>query len=220
MADTTVVESTGIDPANASTAADLITLGELSLANPVVTKIVSTAKMKIPDVGTVANSNALLGVDGVDGLKTGTLDKYGANLLFSANYTYGTSTIQVVGVVLGGKDHDVIDKDIKILLAGVAAGFHEVPLTTAGTIYGHYDTPWGDQTDLVAATTTSVVVWSNTPISALITTEPIHLAKAGEDTGTLRFTAGDKSVEVPLELTATVADPGPVWRLTNPTALF
>lgn len=220
MATTTVVEPTGIDPTNTSTAADLVTLGKLAIANPVISKIVSTDKVKIPDVGTVKNTNALLGVDGVDGLKTGTLDPFGANLLYSANYTVGTNTIRVVGVVLGGKNHDVVDADITAILTSVFAGFHEIPLTVAGTVYGHYDTPWGDASDLVAATTTSTLVWSNTPITALVSTHPIRLAKAGDDTGMLRFTVGDNTIEVPLELSSTVDDPGAVWRLTNPTALF
>ena len=220
MTSTTVIEPTGIDPANASTAADLVLLGKLALANPVVTKIVSTDKVDIPGVATVKNTNALLGVDGVDGLKTGTLEDFGANLLFSAAYTIGTNTIQVVGVVLGGKDHDVIDKDIQTLLTGVYAGFHEVPLTTKGAVYGHYDTPWGDDADLVAATTTSALVWSDTPVTALVTTKPLHLASAGDESGSLHFTIGDRVVEVPLELSATVEDPGVVWRLTNPAALF
>ena len=35
------------------------------------------------DVGGLDNTNELLGIDGVTGIKTGTLDDYGASLLFS-----------------------------------------------------------------------------------------------------------------------------------------
>jgi D-alanyl-D-alanine carboxypeptidase (penicillin-binding protein 5/6) len=217
---TTFVESTGIDPANTSTATDLVTLGKLALANPVLTKLVSTASISIDGVGEFDNSNDLLGVDGVSGLKTGTLEGFGANLLFSADYTVGTSTLQIVGVVLGGKNHPTIDKDITAMLAGVLAGFHEVPLSTAGTAYAHYDTPWGDESDLVAATTTSALVWSDTPITTLVSTEPVSVANAGDDVGIVHFTIGDQTVEVPLEVATPISDPGPFWRLTNPAELL
>ena len=220
MTSTTVVEPTGIDPANVSTAADLVTLGKLAIANPIITKIVSTESVKIPGVGTVENSNDLLGVDGIDGLKTGTLEGFGANLLFTASYTVGVSTIRIVGVVLGGKNHPSIDSDIQGFLEGVEAGFQEVPLTTKGTPYGTITTDWGTTAQLVAASTTSTLVFGQQPIAALVTTEPLTLGTMGDDVGILHITVGDNVVDVDLELDADISDPGPMWRLTHPAELF
>ncbi|MDM4763152.1 D-alanyl-D-alanine carboxypeptidase [Galbitalea sp. SE-J8] len=213
---TTIVEPTGIDPKNVSTATDLVRLGELAIANPLVAQLVSTTKIDIPGVGEFENSNALLGVDGVTGLKTGTLDTAGANLLFSAAKTYGDSTVTVIGVVLGGKDHPTIDRDIQALLDGVYAGFHEVQLTTAGTRYGTATTPWGQTSDIVAATTASVLVWSDTPISVRESISPISTGVAGADVGDLDITVGDRDYTVDLALRSALVDPGPGWRLTHP----
>jgi D-alanyl-D-alanine carboxypeptidase (penicillin-binding protein 5/6) len=220
MTSTTVVEPTGIDPANVSTATDLVMLGKLALASPVVTKIVSTESAKIPGVGTVENSNDLLGVDGIDGLKTGTLEDFGANLLFTASYTVGVNTIRVVGVVLGGTDHPTIDDDIQAFLTAVEAGFQEIPLTTKGTSYGSVTTDWGTTAQLVAATSTTTLVYGEQPISALVTTDPLTLGKTGDDVGILHITVGDEAVDVDLELDTDISDPGPVWRLTHPAELF
>ncbi|HOT34998.1 MAG TPA: D-alanyl-D-alanine carboxypeptidase, partial [Rhodoglobus sp.] len=110
---TTIADATGINPANASTVPDLITLAKLAIADPVVSEIVGTANLEIPDIGLVENRNGLLGVDGIDGIKTGTLDEAGSCLLFSAEHTVGASTVTLVGVVLGGPDHSTINAAVR-----------------------------------------------------------------------------------------------------------
>ncbi|MCU1410222.1 MAG: D-alanyl-D-alanine carboxypeptidase [Rhodoglobus sp.] len=220
LTSTTIEEPTGVSPNNRSTVADLIELAKLAEANPVIAEIVSTQTMDVPDIGTIENRNGLLGVDGVDGIKTGTLDEAGACLLFSQEHAVGTTTITVVGVVLGGPDHDTIDAAIRSLLAEVDAGFTEVQLTTAGQEFASYETPWGDAASAVAAEDASVAVWSATPVTVDVSVDDIHLAESGSDVGKLVFTAGTQTVTVPLELSATIDDPGPWWRLTNPGELF
>lgn len=220
LTSTTIEEPTGVSPNNRSTVADLVELAKLAEANPVVSEIVSTQSMEVPDIGTIENRNELLGVDGVDGIKTGTLDEAGACLLFSQEHAVGSTTITVVGVVLGGPDHDTIDAAIRSLLAEVDAGFTEVTLTTAGQQFASYETPWGDAAAAVAAKDSSVAVWSATPVTVEVTVDDVHLADAGTRVGTLLFAVGTQRVTVPLELSATIDDPGPWWRLTNPGELF
>ena len=132
----------------------------------------------------------------------------------------GSTTITVVGVVLGGPDHDTIDAAIRSLLAEVDAGFTEVALTTKGEEFASYETPWGDAASAVAAEDASVAVWSATPVSVDVTADELHLAHAGAQVGQLVFTVGTQTVTVPLQLSATIDDPGPWWRLTNPGELF
>lgn len=217
---TTITDATGIQPTNTSTVADLVALGELALANPVVAEIVSTKTLDVPGVGPVTNRNGLLGVDGVDGIKTGTLDEAGACLLFSADHTVGDETITLVGVVLGGPSHAEINAAIRALLAQAEAGFHEVTLTTAGESFGDYETPWGDDATAVAAANTSVVTWADTPVTVDVTLDDVRLGDAGTDVGDLVFHVGERDIPVDLELSDTIDDPGPWWRLTNPLALF
>lgn len=220
LTSTSIEEPTGVSPGNRSTVADLIELAKLAEANPVIAEIVSTQVMDVPEIGTIENRNGLLGVDGVDGIKTGTLDEAGSCLLFSQEHTVGTTTITVVGVVLGGPDHDTIDAAIRSLLAEVDAGFTEVPLATKGQVYANYTTAWGDAATAVAAEDASIAVWSATPVTAAIDVDPLHLAAVGSDVGAVTFTVGTRTVTVPLTLSATIDDPGPWWRLTNPGELF
>lgn len=220
LSSTTMADATGMSPDNRATATDLVELAKIALANPVVAELTSTAHISIPNVGEIDNTNDLLGVNGVIGMKTGTLDEAGACLLFAADYQIGGETVTVVGVMLGGKNHPSLNLDIAALLATVQAGFHEVQLVATGDTVASYETLWGDTSAVIATETVSVVVWSNTAVSRFIDVRPVTLAAAGTDVGKLTFTVGDRTVEVPIEVQTTIDDPGAGWRLTHPGELF
>ena len=44
-------------------------LGQLALADPVVKEIVGTEQVTVPGAGEIENSNKLLGLDGIEGIK-------------------------------------------------------------------------------------------------------------------------------------------------------
>ncbi|WP_309619877.1 D-alanyl-D-alanine carboxypeptidase [Salinibacterium sp.] len=220
LASTAIVEPTGVSPDNVSTAADLVELARVALANPVLAEIVSTATISVPELGVIDNTNVLIGINGVNGIKTGTLDEAGSCLLFSQDHAVGDTTVTLIGVVLGGPDHDTVDAAIQSLLAEADTGFREVTLATEGQQFASYDTTWGDAAAAVAASTLSIVVWAATPISVSVKPDAVRLADAGAAVGTLEFTVGERTLEVPLELTSTIDDPGPWWRLTHPLEVF
>jgi D-alanyl-D-alanine carboxypeptidase (penicillin-binding protein 5/6) len=214
---TTIVEPTGLNAANQSTATDLVHLGALALANPVVKQIVGTKTATIPTVGQVTNSNALLGIDGVDGIKTGTLDQAGACLLFAATYRRGGQDVTVIGAMLGGTDHDSLDADVQKLLHSVADNFHVVTLTNKGQTFGEYTTPWQDRTDAVAGAARSVLVWGRTTVTARTKLASVTFGHRGKRVGSVRFTiTGHGPVTVPLVLERSIENPGIWWKWTNP----
>ncbi|HTL42469.1 MAG TPA: D-alanyl-D-alanine carboxypeptidase, partial [Pseudolysinimonas sp.] len=216
----TIVDSTGLDPGNRATASDLVELGRLALADPVVSAIVGTDKLTLHDVGDLENSNELLGTHGITGIKTGTLDTFGANLLFSAQYAIGSSTVTLVGVVLGGVDHPTIDAAITKLLKTARAGFHEVDVSDVGEEFASYTTVWGQKAEAEAGAEAVLLTWSDTPITIEVDADPVRVADAGATVGQVVFTAGERSVTVPLVLSESITDPGPGWRLTHPAELF
>ncbi|MDO7881910.1 D-alanyl-D-alanine carboxypeptidase family protein [Salinibacterium soli] len=217
---TTIVDATGIQPSNSSTVSDLIAIAKLAVANPVVAEIVATPTTEVPGVGPVVNRNGLLGVDGVDGIKTGTLDESGACLLFAQDIVVADEPITIVGVVLGGPDHDTINAAIRGMLAQADSGFQSIPLAVPDEVAGTYETEWGDRANAVPAEPASVVAWTGSSVSAAPTLDPVHLAEDGEEVGSITFTVGPKTVVVPLELDGDISDPGPWWRLTHPALLF
>lgn len=220
LAHTTLLEPTGLNPGNRSTTTDLVSIGKLALGSPVVARIVSTPSLTVPGVGTVNNGNALLGHDGVEGIKTGTLDQAGACLLFAAEFLVGGTTITVVGAVLGGVDHPAVNADVRALLASVKAGFHDVKLTSRGESFATYSTPWKQKARAVALRAASIVVWSNPKVASSVVTKSVYLARKGSPAGQVVFTVGDQKVSVPLEFDRGLQDPGAWWRLTNPGTLL
>ena len=218
LAATHVVDASGLSLDNVSTAADLVKLGEIALTDPVLAEIVAIPAVDIPELGTVKNSNKLLGTHGVDGIKTGTTDD-AANLLFSADVAVGSSSVTVVGVLLGGETHAVLNDAIAALLDSIAPGFHEVTPLEANQILAAYETPWGDTARARTAGGASVVVWNDTPVDVEVHAAPVTLAARGDEVGTAVVRAGAQEIIVPLVLDATLDDPGAWWRLTNPGAL-
>ncbi len=219
LADTTIVEPTGMAPQNTSTAADLVALGRLATNDPLVSAIVSTPAVVIPELGELRNTNRLLGLDGVDGIKTGNLDGIGSNLLFSADYPVGGGMVSVVGVVLGAADRDALYAGVDALLASVRAGFYEVELADAGQRFASFSTPWDATASAIAEEGASVVVWRDTPVMAEVRVDRIQPESFGEtvpDVGSVTFTAGPRTVIVALHLDAPIEEPDPWWRLTHP----
>jgi serine-type D-Ala-D-Ala carboxypeptidase (penicillin-binding protein 5/6) len=159
-------------------------------------------------------------VNGVDGIKTGTLPESGACLLFAQDHVVGGETLTLVGVVLGGPDHDTINGAIQQLLTEVDAGFAQVPLASDGQVFASYATDWGDTADAVPAEPVTAAVWGASAVTVTIDVEPVTLADAGTEVGTVTFAFAERTITVPLRLDATIDDPGAWWRLTNPAELF
>ncbi|MEO6533325.1 MAG: D-alanyl-D-alanine carboxypeptidase [Pseudolysinimonas sp.] len=212
----TITDPTGLDPTDVANTSDLLQLGKLALANPVLAPIVATTSVTIHDVGTLTNTNTLLGSYGIEGIKTGTLIGAGSNLLFAAHHKVGSATVVIIGVVLGGRTHQVVDSDIRSLLTGVFAGFHQLDLAKKGDALASYTTEWGQTVSAVAEKTATLVTWGDAQVTSSISAAPVSTGAKGQDVGTATFTSAGRTVSVPLGLATRVNDPGPGWRLSHP----
>jgi D-alanyl-D-alanine carboxypeptidase (penicillin-binding protein 5/6) len=217
---TTIVEPTGISPRNTSTPSDLLAIAKLAAANPVIAEIVATRSLWLPGPGPMANTNTLLGVDGVTGLKTGNLGEGSHNLVYTATFDVGAAgPLSVTGVVLGGFSRDTVNTSVVALLDSIRSGFHDIPVATAGRDVGEYSTPWGSTAQIVMAEDASIFTWSDTPIVVTMQTTTPATYRDGEVVGSVTWTAGPQTVTVPLEIEGSIVEPEPWWRLTNPGEL-
>ena len=217
---TTIVEPTGIDGRNTSTPGDLIKLAKLAMDKPAIAQIVAMPRLDVEGLPAMPNTNDLLGSSGIVGLKTGTLKESGSDLLFSANLDVGTpDPVTVTGVVLGGFTHSSVNADVSDLLASIAEGFHDVPVSQEGLEVGTYSTPWGETAHMVLGESASVFTWSDTAITAEMQTTTLTTGAKGEQVGSVTWTAGPNSVTVPVVLDGTINPPSQWWRLTHPFEL-
>jgi D-alanyl-D-alanine carboxypeptidase (penicillin-binding protein 5/6) len=214
--DTTLADTNGLSALDRSTPTDLVDLGRIALRNPVIAATVQKVRADEPNVGTVENTNKLLGQDGVDGLKTGTYDLVRANLLFSATVRVGARTVRLVGVILGAQDHDTLDAAVPALLRSTTAGLHDLPIATKGQTFASYRTSWGGVGKAVAARTVTRLVWGQARLQREARVAPITGGRKGERVGTVRYTVDGRTVSVPLVLDRNVLAAPVWWRLTHP----
>ncbi len=220
LTQTTIVEPTGIDPRNTSTPTDLIALARIATANPVVAQIVAMPHVDIPNFEQLPNRNDMLGTGGVNGLKTGTLEGSGSNLLFTALLPVGgPEPLNVIGVVLGGYSHESVNLDVTTLLRSIANGFHDVPVGVRGDVVGTYTTAWEDSAQLVLGQNASLFTWSDTPITATMEISTITTGSDGDKVGSVTWTAGPNTVTVPVVLQGSIKPPTDWWKLTHPIEL-
>jgi len=219
---TRMVEPTGLDAHNTSTPSDLIALGKLAMANPAVAEIVAKTGLDIPFLTGMPSTNTLLGREGVNGIKTGTLEDYGSDLLYSAKVSVNglDHPLAVVGVVLSGATRDSVNNDVTHLIDSLKAGFHEVPVAESGEKVGTYSTPWGASASMVLQSSASVFTYSDTKITSTMTTSTLKTGKDGEKVGSVTWTAGASTVTVPVVLQGSITPPTAWWRLTHPQELW
>ena len=215
----TVVEPTGIDPANAATPAALLALAHAALDDPVLAEIVRTPVVELPGAGTVHNTNDLLADPAVIGVKTGSLeDQYG--LLAAKAVTVGDDIVHVYAVALGQPDDESRDEVTAALLDQTAAEVAQPATVAAGTVVADVRAPWGASTQAITDADAAVVLWNG----GTATTEPeIDIAgdrAAGARVGSFVVTGPLGTAKVPVRLTTDIPPPTPVWRLTHPLEVF
>jgi D-alanyl-D-alanine carboxypeptidase (penicillin-binding protein 5/6) len=108
MTHTRYTDPSGYDDATVSTAADQVLIVDRAMRLPVFAGIVATPSATLPVVGTVRNTNALLGREGFVGVKTGSDDAAGGCFAFRAIRRIGGRRTAITGVVLGQPGDDRI----------------------------------------------------------------------------------------------------------------
>jgi D-alanyl-D-alanine carboxypeptidase (penicillin-binding protein 5/6) len=219
LADITVVEPVGLDARNTATPAALVDLGRIALANPLVAELVGTRSLPMHDIGGLENTNELLGSDGITGIKTGTLEGYGASLLFSTTLSIEGGTLPLVGAVLGAWDHSLLGNEVHGLLASVQNNYHRLPLVHRYDVFGSYSTPWGDTAEVIAANGADLVVWGDQAVELQVAVDDVTTASDGDRVGEAVFTSGDETIRVPLLVRGAIEDPGFWWRVGHPGQL-
>lgn len=217
---TTIVEPTGLDPRNVSSPSDLIALARIAVQNPAVVQIAAMKTLQVPGIDPVTNTNDLLGWNGIDGLKTGTLDGYGSNLLYTSKLDVGLpEPLSIIGVQLGGYSRSAANAEVDTLLTSIREGFHEVVVAEQSQVVGTYTTVWGEKARMVIGQNATLLTWSDTPVTSTIDVTTVTTGHDGDQIGTVTYTAGTATATVPVLLEGGISAPDSWWRLTHPSEL-
>lgn len=212
-----VADATGFSPDNRASPRTLLRLGRLAVADPVVSSAAALPRVTVAGIGSFENRNVIVGVDGVTGLKTGTLRTSGSSLLFSAQHEAPTGTHSIVGVVLNGSDGAQVAADARALLLSVRDDYHSVVLADEGSVVARYTTPWGDTAELTMTREVTDVVWGAITSRASITAPVLQPGIDTDAVAAVEIRYAGERVSVPLTWSGTINEPPLEWRLAQAT---
>jgi len=214
MTATHFADPSGVAPQTVSTAPDLILLTQAAMADPTFAAIVTQEQVTLPLVGTVFNTNAALGQQGMVGVKTGSTPEAGACFVFAADQQVNGEDVLVLGAVLDQPQLSDAFAVSEALAAAVPAGFASATVLAAAQIVGSYDAPWGAHVDVAPPHEVDVVGWPGSPVDLAVDLEPMAAPlAAGARVGSVTVRTGNQAQTVELLTTGPLDLPDQRWRL-------
>jgi len=216
MTHTTIADASGFSENSASTADDLILLGQAALANPVLAQIVGQKSADSPS-GAFNNVDTLLGQSGVVGIKTGNTDLAGGVFLGAANITVNNQQLTVITAVM---HTDTLSSALSSTLPLVKAGSDSFSLRSvlaAGDSVGKATAPWGSWSGIIVKNNLGLIAWNQSVLTPTATTSKV-LSSASAQTvvGKVSLSDHGSSATSDIVLANKVAGPSFWWRLTHP----
>ena len=214
LSSTVIDDASGFSPKSTSTAEDLTNLGLLFENNPVLRGIAMQTTAEIPVAGTVHNTNWLLGVDGVSGIKTGNTEQAGGCYLFAAKRTIAGETVTVVGAIMSAPDLNSAIGDARPLIQSLDGGFSKVTVVKRDQVVGTYDAPWGQTANILSRDDINVLTWNTRQVASSIHIDNKKLSVAkNQEVGELTATVWDKKSTGKLIVDNNISAPNWQWRL-------
>ena len=223
LTSTALADATGLSEQSAGTANDLSQLAELALANPVITDILGNPVTSLVNKRGVSNTTPFLEDRGVTGISTSYTDAGGVCFLFRLDVDSSTGPVPLFGVVLGSPGYAELENTIRSLVDTAPAGVEPVVVIAKNTAYAIVETAWGQRIEAVAGKDVLAPGWElngATPTVSFDDPAAVNAAKVGNKVGRVTLDTLNGSVSTPLVMSASVNDPGPLWRLSNPMALL
>jgi D-alanyl-D-alanine carboxypeptidase (penicillin-binding protein 5/6) len=197
-------DASGVDPGSESTAADLLKVAALDMADPTFASMVKMSSITLPVAGTISTYTPLLGVQGVIGVKSGFTSEAGGGDVIAVDRTVHGKSVLLLAAVTGQTGPVVLAQ----------AGLHALALVDAlGPLIGSTQVLPGDQvvahvseagSRLGAATSSSVSMLTWPGVGATRVFVPArHIAdqaRRGTQVGTVVVTVGAQQVDVPVRL--------------------
>jgi len=211
MDHTHYVDASGFDSGSVSTAADLLRVAGLAMANPVFASIVRRPEVSLPVVGEVSSYTPLVGSDDVVGVKSGFTGVAGLCDVLALAVRVGGEPVDVLVAVLGsgGETLATTGADALGVARAVAAELRVERAGAAGEPAG-VARFWGQQVPVVTAAPARLVVVAGQQVLRSTTLgAKLHPgARPGALVGRTVLRVGDEQVVVPLVLAAGVRRPG------------
>jgi D-alanyl-D-alanine carboxypeptidase (penicillin-binding protein 5/6) len=221
MTGTEYTDPSGFLPSTVSTAADQVILARAALHDEVFADIIAERTATIPVAGKIKNYNAMLGRDGVFGVKTGSTTEAGGNLVFASRLELNGQVLTIVGAVFNQPGSGTptqlarVNKVVHKLLTAARAAIHSYSVLPAEPL-GTVRTAWGGEATVSAASTLKVIGWPGLRVPVKVTTSaPGASVRSGQTVGVVEARPGPSGVRVELRADSALSDPSWWWKLTR-----
>ena len=154
-------DASGISAASVSTAADLLKVAALDMADPTVTAIVRTTSVTLPLAGTLSTYTPLIGIQGVIGVKSGYTAAAGGCDVLAVERTVHGRQVLLLAAVTGQTGVAVLAQaglHGLALVDAVAPLIGTTPVVHEGQLAAHVHSA-GRTVDARAAASASVLTW-------------------------------------------------------------
>ncbi|GLI28705.1 hypothetical protein ARHIZOSPH14_29470 [Agromyces rhizosphaerae] len=219
IADTVVVDATGLSDDNVGTAADAARLGAYVAVEPALVDILATADERTYGERAVPDVSAH-DIDGVRGLSRSYTNQAGLCFVFLTTFGQGDDVRVLSGAFLRMPDYDTLDPAVTTAIEGLKLVDEEVTVITEGDTYAVLTAPWGDRAEAVAASDRTQPAWNDASGTPEVVVEAFSTGSPGDQVGSVTVPTADGDVTTALELDAAITDPGPIWRLTHPSLML
>jgi len=223
MTQTHFADASGFSPNSAGSPGDLIRLAEAAMRNAVLAEIVDQAEATLPVAGRVFNVDALVGQDGIIGIKTGSSAAAGAVFVFVADVKADGQPARLFGVVMGLPTLDDAFTATTRLVDAMTPALHYRSILSTDQVVAEYSAPWGDKATVFSEQDLSWVVYDGMTLHQHTDLKIVNAPlPSGTSVGSVTLQVGDQQTRIPLRTTSSLFDPDLFWRLTRlgSTGLF
>lgn len=218
MTNTHYADASGANEATVSNAADQIIMAQAAMQDPVFREIVAMPQAVLPVAGKVYNVNAMLGKNGIAGIKTGSGVIAGGCFVSAAPIVNGSEKHYIIAAVLGSRK---ANQNLKSALDGnaqildqVRPQFKSFTLEPPANGFGKITTPWHTESELTVKEPIQVFGYPGMKVAYSITPMEVKLPAApGTDVATLTIQTGKTSKTYTMQNKEQIDPPGLLWRL-------
>lgn len=197
-------DASGFSESTTASAGTLALLGQKLMNSPVLADIVGKTAHTVPVAGTIENTNQLLGVRGILGIKTGFIGDPSGYCLVSA-YRDGNHLITLA--VLDAPTRADSFATTETLIDTLQSTLKDTPIADTSTEIAHYDSWWTGPIPIKLEADASALGWAGA-------TQEISLTMSSSDpaSGTLNLALGGTSYSFPVTADPFAAKPSLIDR--------
>ena len=170
-------DASGFSNTTTSTASDLAIIGHKVLSDPVLSQIVGMTRYEVPVADVIENTNSLIGVNGIAGVKTGYIGSDSGYCLVSGYY-HGKHIITIA--LLGAPSRQASFDDTLAIVDVLNNKLKDIKIVDKNQEIGYYNSWWTGKVPILAQEELTDLAWKSDD-------EYRYILEMNERTGTLKI---------------------------------